>query len=170
MNKKLLTLLALTLLMVFAYANAGVVSKERADFIVDLFNNVEWPAENRAGADGSIVISVIGDDALVAALKSAVSGKKYTIKKVGIEDDFLSSQMLIISTSKLSSLAKILKKIRNAPILTVTESKGFARYGVMVELITEGDKLEYVVNKMSAKQVHIVISSKLINDAKATFG
>jgi hypothetical protein len=40
----------------------------------------------------------------------------------------------------------------------------------MVELITEGDELEYVINKMSAKQVKILINSRLVEKAKATFG
>jgi hypothetical protein len=40
----------------------------------------------------------------------------------------------------------------------------------MVELITEGDKLEYVINKLSAKEAGIIINSKLVEKAKATFG
>ena len=80
---------------------------------------------------------------------------------------------LLLATFFASTLVDLVgaANVETDPMdVTITESKGFARYGVMVEMITEGDKLEYVINKMSAKEVGIVISSKIIDKAKATFG
>lgn len=149
---------------------AEISETERTDFIIGLIDKVKWPEDSNK--TGEFTISVIGNGDYAAKLREAAARAelKVVVKNVDLDDDFTESQMVVITSTQLSDLAKILKKVRGKPVLTVTESKGFARYGVMVELITEGDKLEYVINKLSAKEAHITINSKLVEKAKATFG
>ena len=173
MKKLIITFLLPFTLLTFFTAQAGVASKDKADFVLSLIDKVEWPNGTDANTGGEFVITVIGNCDYMDALTSgaaAIAGKKIVVKTAGIDEDFSQTQMLLIATTELSDLAKILKKVKAKPVLTVTESKGFARYGVMVELITDGTKIEYVINKMSAKEVSLTINSKLVDKAKTTYG
>jgi len=150
-----------------------ITPAQEADFIVNLIDDVEWPS----GSGNDFVISVIGNPDMAEAISAAVSGKnsgKYNIqvKQIGPEDDFEGSQMVVIAEDDKATLAAVLKQASGKPILTVTNVEGFARYGVMVELIKlDGhDSIEYAVNRMVAKKSNIKISDKFVNKAKKTFG
>lgn len=143
-----------------------------ADFILDLAGEVSWP-EGSFNKKNEFVISVIGNSDLVAKLEKKDKSKskyKFVIKNVGIDDEIENSHLVFLGITDLPELAKALKKLKTLPVLTVTNSSGFARYGVMIELLNKDDKVEYAINKMTARDAHIEISDKLIKKAIKTFG
>ncbi len=143
-----------------------------ADFIINLANEVSWP-EGSFNKNNEFVISVIGNSDLAARLEKKDKSKskyRFIIKNVGVDDDIENSHLVFLGITDLPELAKILKRLKTLPILTVTNSSGFARYGVMIELLNKDDKVEYAINKMTARDARIEISDKLIKKAIKTFG
>ena len=47
-------------LLTFFTAQAGVASKDKADFVVNLIDKVEWPTGTDANAGGEFVITILG--------------------------------------------------------------------------------------------------------------
>ncbi len=149
--------------------NAGAA--DEADAVIKLLDYVEWPAGAASDKDGALLISVIGDAATVSQLKDLAAkrtaeGKKTTVKAISLDDTLTNTQVLYFTTQDKSELAKILKKVDSAPVLTVTNCPGFPRFGVMVGLFTEEGKVKFEINTMVVKAGGLKISSQLLKLAR----
>jgi hypothetical protein len=147
----------------------------RAKFVIDMIDEVEWPVENIADTGQKFTISVVGDSAMAARLQelareAPTDTRRLSVKIASSDADLVVSQMIFIGSEELPVLAQTLKLIREKPILTVSDSKGFAGYGVMVELISNSDKLEFAINKMALKEASLKLSEKLLEKARKIYG
>lgn len=70
--------------------------------------------------------------------------------------------MLFIADSELPQLREILGAIKGAPVLTVTDSKGAARDGAMINLMLVGQRVTFEVNTAAAQAAGLNLSSKLL--------
>ena len=176
--KKYLPILIILLIGMSAFAQDDVSKNtaKRAQFIIDLIDDVQRPAESTSTA---FVITVEGNPSFLAQLRE-LAGRKSTpdrkieVRPFSMEANLTGSHMLIISTEDLTTLAAVLKKALNLPILTVSDVEGFARYGVMIELLKpEGGgntNVEYAVNKMALKRAGLSVSENFVKKAKKTYG
>ncbi len=140
-------------------------------FVMEVIDEVEWP--NKSNQD-SVAIVVIGDGGFVASLDQAAKSKnsrKVIVKSASVEDNLAIYDIVFIATDSLDHLAKILKKVENLPILTISNHGTFARYGVMIGISDiKDDKINFVINNMTARHSKIKISKDLIVRAVKTFG
>ncbi|HDL03985.1 MAG: hypothetical protein DRP46_08515 [Candidatus Zixiibacteriota bacterium] len=170
------------LIFIFAANVFGQDSTEKdlvkkAEFVIKLIKNTEWPAEN-AGGNDTFVISVIGQASFVGKLRDLAATdtklkKTIEIKALSVDDDFSGSNIIFMGENDLSTLAQVLKRIENRPILTITDIDGLARYGVIVELVSDNEgkgKVDFIINKMVMKKAGLNISEDLIKQAKKTYG
>ncbi len=163
-------------LLTFVIALFSVVRAEddstfKADFIVKLFDYVTWPAGFGPDSNGAATIGVLGDSPLVAALQTAATsatGKKLNVKVVSITDPLTDCSILYLPTTDKTELAKALKKVGTAPIVTVSDCSGFAGFGVMVNFFKEEGtgKTKFEINNLAAGDAKLKISSQLLKLAK----
>ena len=150
---------------------------KKAEFVIKLINNTEWPVESTVGND-TFVISIIGQTSFAGKLRDLVKAdnklqKNIEIKSISVDDDFTNSSVIFIGENDLSILAQVLKKTEKRPILTIADINGFARYGVIVELISDKEgkgKIDFIVNKMVMKKAGLDINDNLLKNAKKTYG
>jgi len=142
-----------------------------AEFVLDLFNKIEWPESTTDSAP--FIISVVGESPLTEQLTALATDKKvngHTIKvqSVGIGDDLSKSKIVFIGSPELSDLAKVLKRVDGKKILTVSDNENFARYGVMVNFFEEEGKAElgYELNRLSLKMAGLKADPDLIKHAR----
>jgi hypothetical protein len=173
--KKALFALSVLTIAAFSTAFGQAHDTAKAEFVINLFDKVEWPSNSAQEQ----LIYVIGDSPIVPLLEEKASGKSkdgkiIKIKKISVDDDFTGCHILYIASDDLADLAKILKKVKGTSILTVSHVDGFARYGVMINVLdpTEKskEKIGLVINKMTARDAGIKIDPKLIASADKTFG
>lgn len=142
----------------------------KADFIVKVIDYVSWPEGAAANASGEVTIAVIGDSPLTTKLKELTAartsqGAKMSVTTVTLDDNLATFQILFIATEDKAVLAKILKKVENRPVLTVSDAYYFARHGVMINFYKEegGDgKVKFEVNQMTLGMAGLKMSSKLL--------
>jgi len=143
----------------------------KADFIIKIVDYVTWPAGSGVNGQGDVSIAVLGDSPLIPKLKELAAartqaGSKMSVTTVTLESDLAAHQILFIATEDKTELATILKKIQNAPVLTVSDAYYFARYGVMVNFFSEEvegkPKIKFEVNQMTLGMVGLKMSSKLL--------
>lgn len=147
----------------------------RAKFIIDLIDEVEWPVKSTADTGQNFTISVVNDSAMAARLQelakeASTATRRLSVKIASPDADLIASQMIFIGSEELQVLAQTLKSIKKKSILTVSDSKGFAGYGVMVELIPNSGKLEFAINKMAMKEASLKISQELLEKARKIYG
>lgn len=164
----------ISLISLFA---AGIISAgdnrtgSEAEFILDLFNKIEWPTSTTDSAP--FIISIVGDSPLgeqlsIMAADKKVNGHPIEVRSVGIGDDLSQSRIVFISSTELSDLAKVLKRVDGKKILTVSHNENFARYGVMVNFFEEEgeSKLGYELNRLSLKVAGLKADPDLIKNAR----
>jgi len=146
----------------------------KANFIIKVVDYVTWPDSNTTNGEGVVVIGVVGESPLTLKLEELTAKKtgedrKIKVEKKSLEDDLTACQILFVTTEDKTELAKILKKIGTAPVLTVSDSYYFARYGVMVNFYTEEvkgkNKIKFEVNMMTMGFAGLKMSSKLLKMA-----
>ena len=140
-----------------------------ADFIVKAVDYVTWPDGAGTNADGAIVIAVLGDSPLTAKLtelaaKKSGEGTKMVVTAMTLEDDLTACQVLFLPTEDKAELAKILKKLNEAPVLTISDAEYFARYGVMINFYKKDGKssIKFEVNTMTLGFAKLKMSSRLL--------
>lgn len=172
--KKSLVLLSALVLALFAVVQADTDKEieRKAEFIVSLVDNIEWPEDAKPGEDEEILIYVVGDCPELTKLaelaeKHAEEGAKVKVEAVSPDDDLSASRILYLPTDDFSVLAKVLKKISGSKIVTVADADEFARFGAMIAFRQDqkDSKLHYEVNKLVVDSVGISLSSKILKDA-----
>ena len=62
-------------------------------------------------------------------------------------------------------MPKILRRLRTAPVLTVSELPGFAKHGGMVGFVIDRGKVRLEVNLAAVRRSRLRMSSKLLEVA-----
>jgi len=167
--KLILAFLLLLALTAFAQGDSDKEIAAKAEFLINLSQHAEWTAGGGPNDSGPVVICVVGSSPLVPQLKElaareASKGQKYEIKEVAISDDLSGCHILFLPIHELAQLAKVLKKVNGTSLLTVSDAKDFARYGVMVNFFKEEgkSKVKAEVNTMVIQEAGIKLSDKLM--------
>jgi hypothetical protein len=140
----------------------------KAAFLYNFVTFTEWPA---LPPDAPMVACVVGDDGVAAALSEIVRIR--TVDKhrlvLGPSEDratWGTCHLLFISDSEMRRSANALAAITTLPVLTVSDSKGFAEAGGVIELYANAGRLHFAINVDAAQRSGLRLSSKLLSLAK----
>ena len=116
---------------------------------------VDWPA----GGDPNrpFVLAVLGRTPFGDELDSYFATRTLKNRPVVIRyfhqaADLEPCDLLFIAASEKPRLAGILDKVKGQPTLTVADTEGFARAGVMVGLVRAGTRIVFEVNLAPTRQ------------------
>lgn len=124
---------------------------------------------------GSVVrLCVLGRDPFGPAL-GALDGKALGGARLAIayppsgSEALRQCQMMFISASEADSLAALADSGRSAGVMTIADTKGAARKGVMLELCLEEKRIAFEFNGSAAQSANIMLSSKVLRLARAVY-
>jgi hypothetical protein len=140
----------------------------KAAFILNFSSFIDWP--DTASGNGAFIIGVLGRDPFESSIDSlrgkTAKGRKVIIRRYDDPEEVRDVDILFISASEKRSLPHILKTLRNRPVLTVGDHPGFARSGVMINLVLLKKRVGFEVNTQAAQRAGLRISSQLLKLAK----
>jgi len=130
---------------------------------------IEWPKES--GIDNKsqpFIISVIGDNPFGKVLDNTyknqkIKGKEVQINYISEIHEIEASHILFISSSEKNELLNIISYTKDKPILTIGDTKGYYDKGVILNLFKRKNKINFILNKESAKNSNLYISYLLNN-------
>jgi hypothetical protein len=110
---------------------------------------------------------VWGEDPLPNALQRIVQGKlvgthPVHVRTVPDAEDLSSYHLLFIGGENSRRAIGLLTNVKDAPVLTVGESKDFAKGGGMIGLSLEENKVRFDINLKAAQHANLKISSRLL--------
>ena len=70
--------------------------------------------------------------------------------------------MLFISTSEEKHFEQIFQHLKERPVLTVSETPGFAQVGGMVNFVLQDNKVRFEINLQRTREAQLKLSSKLL--------
>jgi hypothetical protein len=143
----------------------------KAVFLLNFTRFIEWPAAGEAAPGQPLVIGVMGDDPFGRRLDEAVRGEKVnnrllTVKRINNLQQARECAAVFIARSEKHRVAEILRGLRGAPVLTVSDIPEFAEAGGMVGLVSDQGKIRLHINVEVAKAAQLAISSKLLRPAQ----
>ena len=143
----------------------------KAVFLFNFAQYVKWPAQTFASNTAPIIIGILGEDPFGKILDGAVSGemvddRKLVVKRITSLAEAKTCQLLFVSRSESERVAAVLAGLKNAPVLTVSETDQFCQRGGIINFFMQDNKVKLEANPAAADAAGLVISSKLLNVAK----
>jgi hypothetical protein len=140
----------------------------KAAFLYNFARFAEWPA---LPSVAPIVLCVTGNENIAAALAQTIRGQNvagHTLQVARVQDDRVwpRCQLLFIDDSELRRTAPALDGIKRLPVLTVSDGKGFAEAGGMIELYVEAGRMRFAININATERAGLRLSSRLLGLAK----
>jgi hypothetical protein len=139
----------------------------KAAFLFNFAKFTEWPP---LPPDQPFALCVVGDQRIADSLAKIVRGKTIGDRGLHVPDTRgLSPEgchMLFVSHSEGRALKGTVDALKARPILTVSDGKGFAQSGGIVELVIERDQMRFIVNPKAAARAGLKLSSRLLGLAR----
>ena len=133
----------------------------KAAFMERFTRLIDWPYESGIyDTTKPFIIGVVGENPFGSILENLamiqkIKNKKIEIKYYTHQNFNAMCHMVFITKSEQDNLGKIISIIKNRPILSVGDTKGFAQKGVIINLFFDKNRLSYEINE------DVLIHSKL---------
>lgn len=147
----------------------------KAKLIARLVFFCKWPPDiNIENPDALLTIGAFEKNDIIDFLIEETKTKKFAgkyAKIIIIEDDesIKTCNLLFINDVSKKRLKKILEIVENLPILTVSDTRGYAEKGVMINLFTSGNKLAFNLNYTNLKKSGLHLPSRVLSVAEKLF-
>jgi hypothetical protein len=143
----------------------------KAVFVVNFLRFVDWPPANIAPAPAPLVVAVLGDRAFIENLREyaatqSVSGHSIEVKAVERPEDARGAHLLFIGASETANVPAIVKMAETSALLTVGDTDGFARAGVILNLYTDDQRIRIEANPAAATRTGLRLSAHLLRIAR----
>lgn len=166
-------MLAIALLALAAVdARSQVTDYEvKAEFIERFTRFVEWPADHWKDAQKSFVIGFRGRDPLLATLRAKapswqIKGRPVEVREVTEAAEIAGCDLLFISGTEAARLEWLLERTADRPVLTVADTDGFGRRGVLINFYVERASVRFEINQRSAQRSGLEFRARLLKLAR----
>jgi hypothetical protein len=138
----------------------------KAAYLYNFAKFVDWPATAFRRENSSLVICIVGKSPLNDVIESlagkTIKNRRLVIRQFSRIEDLSECNILFINAAVKTPHTQLLASIAPRSILTVSDGKGFAAAGGMIELVPVGDKIKFEINNRAAQLVFLHISSHLL--------
>jgi len=148
----------------------------KAEFVYNFIKFVEWPLRGHGGnvPEGMIRFCVLGelpDKASFEALDGQeIMGKHLSLVFLKKSEESRVCQVLFLSSTVSNSLPEVLEVLQGQPTLTIGDTEGYARRGVMINMYLDNKRVRFNINAETAGAAGLRISTKLLNLAGTLYG
>lgn len=138
----------------------------KAAYLYNFAKYVDWPLAVLPRENSPLTFCVIGQGPINAVTESlskkTIKNRQLVIQQLGDIEDLSNCNILFINPVLKASLAKILAAAAHRSILTVSDIKGFAVAGGIIEFVPVDNKIRFAINNRAARQADLKISSHLL--------
>lgn len=145
----------------------------KAAFVYNFIKFVAWPS-GEASAGRTVRLCILGELSDAGPFDDLsgqdVMGKRLHVVHLRDPQDARSCQVLFLSSSLSRRLSETLEFVRGHPVLTVGDTDGYAKQGVMINMYLENKRVRFEINAETAVQAGLQISTKLLSLAGTVHG
>jgi hypothetical protein len=148
----------------------------KAAFVYNFIKFVEWPLRGRGGnaAEDTVRFCVLGDlpdKAPFEALDGQeIMGKRLYLVFLREPEESTACHILFLPSTVSNRLSEVLEGLQGQPTLTIGDTEGYARRGVMINMYLDNKRVRFEINARTADAAGLRISAKLLNLAGAVYG
>ncbi len=145
----------------------------KAGFLYNIAKFVEWP-EGSGPAQGPITLCILGADPFGRILDGiegkTVRGKPLEIRRCSSVRELKECRIVFISASEKERVSKVVDALRESSVLTVGDTDGYIREGVIMNFYMEGKRVRFEIDPERARRAKLGISSQLLKLARIASG
>jgi len=148
----------------------------KAAFVYNFIKFVEWPDGGRGGKlpEDAVSLCVLGglpDKASFEALDGQeIAGKRLSVEFLAASEEARDCAVLFLPSGASKRLPDVLEVLKGRPVLTIGDTDGYARRGVMINMYLENKRVRFEINAESAGAAGLRISAKLFSLAGTVYG
>jgi hypothetical protein len=147
----------------------------KAALLLHFVRYSDWPAKAFPYAESPYVVGVAGRDPFGKDLEAAfegksVKGRSFLLKRVSSEQEMRTCHVLFVATSERRRAADLLRKLADAPVLTVGESSEFLDQGGMIHLRLKNESVRFDINLEPARNARLKLDANLLKVAASVRG
>jgi hypothetical protein len=113
---------------------------------------------------------VVGDAAVADALERLVKGRELSGHSMAVHKSLAAPErvchVLYVSGVTAVQATQLVAKLRDLPVLTISDAEGFTEFGGIAEFFFVHGLLRFNIDIESAKRAHLQINSGLLALAK----
>ena len=141
--------------------------KLQSVFMYNFISSVEWPRLVYTNDEKTIDLCIIGQDKLGSVIdevakKAASKGVVINVRRGVTAETAGDCNMAYIVAGEA---AAVTPKLQGKPVLTVSEEKGFAKAGGIIEFSVQGGNVRFSINNHLAKEHGLKINPQLLEAA-----
>ena len=153
-----------------AWAQAGE-EEIKAAFLYNFARYVQWPQDSFDDRGAPVRVCVLGAGDFARIVSANVSGKSVDDRAVEVVDvknpaSLGGCHILFVGDAVGKSRRELLGEIGKLPVLTVSDSEGFARAGGIANFYRDDKKVRFEINPGAARLAGLKISSQLLRLAR----
>jgi hypothetical protein len=153
-----------------AVASVALERSVKAAFLYKFLGYTEFPAGSFSDAAAPLAIGVIGADDLAAELQRIVAGRTVLARPVIVKtfregDTPAGVHMLFIGGSDAARVRSVLRAVKDAPMLSVTEADNGLLYGSVINFKIVEERVRFDVSLEAADKNSVKLSSRLLTVA-----
>ena len=154
-----------------AQAARASEAQVKAVFLFNFAQFVDWPPEAVPDSQAPLVIGILGGDPFGEFLDATVRGERrgarpFAVQRYQRVEEITRCDILFIGRPVADRPEDILARLKNRPILTVSDADRFAERGGMIRLVTDRSRIRLQINPEPAEAARLTISSKLLRVAE----
>lgn len=139
----------------------------KAAFLYNFAKFVHWSDTAFRSPDEPVLLCILGNSPFGNALQTienreVIPERNLSVKLCRDIGEISVCHILFISSSESENLSSILSATQTMPMLTVSDSQGFAQRGVMINLVKTDNKLRFEINTEAVNKMPFTLSSNLL--------
>jgi hypothetical protein len=139
----------------------------KAAFLVNFIRFITWPEQSSAEGQKDITLCIVGKNPFGSMLH-AVESKKINGRNIKVVDtepslNYSQCQMLYIGKSEKGEIDTLSSRIKQKPVVTVSDLPGFVAVGGSIEFVTKDDRLSFIINNSALRQRGIQASASMLD-------
>jgi len=160
---KIISLLLIILFFESAYRLQEVEQLKFFNDLEKILTFTEWSIP----ANGTLILGVFDSEKKFNNIKQIYESKKTAGTQIEVKhivklDEVNSCNILYIGQLKSDELEKIFTKLNNRPIITISNTQGFAERGVMINFSENNNHYNFEINDTAAQKATIRFDGRLL--------
>lgn len=142
----------------------------KAAFIYNILQLVSLPVRSGQEFDPYLNFFILGEDPIDKAFEpyqgEKINGRILRIRHIRPGQNLKEAHILFISSSESSRIGPIVRQAQMLGQLTIGDTEGFGRQGVMINFYEEKNKIRFEINLESVRAGGVIMSSHLLKLAR----
>jgi hypothetical protein len=146
----------------------------KAAFLINFIKYVEWPDEAFEDNDSPFRLGLLGSDPFgdafeLLAKKQEIGSREILVERADDVLELTECHLVFFRAEALEAYSSDLAKLKDLPLLSVGEQKGFAKQGGVINFLIVGTKVRFEINFKAAQHSKLKLSSRLLKIATKVF-